>query len=127
MSKGGPTSQTAEPKVHSHYADGTLVMEGDQAARIVGPHPLAVGCAHSVVRWDPANQRVYQAREFDAPGRPVRDIDFTNTTYPNGRPRPGHPGPPHQHRWIAVDPANPQGGFRRGGPEPWPGALALRS
>lgn len=35
-----------------------------------------------------------QAREFDANGRPVRDIDFTD----HGRPQ-NHPNP-HQHRYV---------------------------
>ncbi|HVQ17092.1 MAG TPA: Ig-like domain repeat protein, partial [Vicinamibacterales bacterium] len=48
-----------------------------------------------------------QAREFDADGKPVRDIDFTD----HGR---GHPNP-HQHRYNP----NPTGGTpQRGDPEP---------
>jgi hypothetical protein len=67
-----------------------------------------------VVRWDRVNGRVYQTREYDEHGFPVKDVDFTNPTFPNGTPRPGHPGPPHQHRWKPVDPNNPAAGFRRG-------------
>lgn len=49
-----------------------------------------------------------QAREFDAEGKPVRDINFTD----HGRPGK-HPNP-HQHRHIP----NPTGGTpQRGGPE----------
>ena len=41
-----------------------------------------------------------QAREFDAQGRPVKDIDFTD----HGRPQ-NHPNP-HEHKWKP----NPTGG-----------------
>lgn len=88
--------------VHSVYADGTMVLEGDQPPRIAGPDISAAGQAHSVIRWDRLRGRIYQLREYDAQGRPVRDVDFTNPTYPSGRLRPGHPGPPHQHRWLPV-------------------------
>ncbi len=104
-------------RIHSVYQDGTPVYEGEQPARIAGPDPPAQGLPHSVLRWDTRNGRVYQIREFDDRGYPIRDIDFTNPAYPNGSVRPGHPGPPHQHRWIAVAPNNPRAGFRRGGPE----------
>ena len=87
--------------VHSVYGDGTPVYEGQEPPRLgeAKPDPDAMG-PHSRLRWDVNNQRVYQAREFDVNGNPVRDIDFTNPTFPNGRVRPGHPGPPHQHSWI---------------------------
>ncbi len=42
-----------------------------------------------------------QAREFDAQGRPVKDIDFTD----HGRPQ-DHPDNPHEHEWKP----NPTGG-----------------
>jgi RHS repeat-associated protein len=86
------------PRVHSRYADQTPAFEGQQPPRIKGPEPTAEG-PHSVLRHDTVNNRTYQAREYDAAGNPVRDIDFTNPTYPNGTPRPGRPGPPHQHRF----------------------------
>jgi hypothetical protein len=105
------------PRVHSRYSDDTPVLEGQQPPRITGPDPAAGG-AHTVLRHDAVNNRTYQGREFDAAGNPVRDVDFTNPTFPNGRPRPGHPGPPHQHRWDVNDPeVGPRSGFRRGGPE----------
>jgi hypothetical protein len=107
-------------RAHSRYADGTTVLDGQQPLRITGPNPSASGCAHSVLRWDTINCRVYQAKEFDANGLPVRDIDFTNPTYPNGSMRPGHPGPPHQHRWVPVDPNRPAAGFQRGIAQPFP-------
>jgi RHS repeat-associated protein len=49
-----------------------------------------------------------QAREFDADGNPVRDIDFTN----HGRPNvPGHTNP-HEHIYLQ----NPTGGTPQRGP-----------
>src|SRR5487761_1316434 len=103
------------PRVRSIYADGSQVFEGQQPPRISGPDPKATG-PHSRLRVDVANQRTYQAREFDVAGNPVRDIDFTNPTYPNGVPRAGHPGPPHQHRYVANDPlVGPKAGLKRGG------------
>jgi hypothetical protein len=113
-------SKPSGPQIRSKYADHTPVYQGQQPARIKGPDPAAQG-AHSVLRHDTVNNRLYQAREFDAADHPVRDIDFTNPTYPNGAPRPGHPGPPHQHRFFMNNPnVGPRSGFRRGGPEPTP-------
>jgi RHS repeat-associated protein len=51
-----------------------------------------------------------QAREFDAQGRPVRDIDFTD----HGRPQ-NHPNR-HQHKWKP----NPTGGTPQRSPEAEP-------
>lgn len=107
-------------RIRSRYADGTPVLDGQQPPRITGPDPAAAGRPHSVLRRDRINRRLYQAREFDAAGHPVRDIDFTNPTFPTGRVRPGHPGPPHQHRWVPVDPNNLAAGFRRGIAETFP-------
>lgn len=113
-------SKHPNTRVHSRYADGVAVFEGQQPPRITGPDPSAVGVLHSVIRWDHANGRVFQAREYTALGFPVRDLDFTNPTYPSGQLRAGHPGPPHQHLWTAVNTANPAAGFRRGGALPVP-------
>jgi hypothetical protein len=122
--KGGPVgTQPGDrgPRYHSVYEDGQLVPEGAQPDRLPnGADPKAEG-AHSRVRWDEATPsrsgegrgRVYQGREFDADGNPVRDIDFTSPTYPSGRPRPDHLPPPHQHEWLPNDPANPRAGYRR--------------
>ena len=97
----------------SRYADGTLVVGRQQPARISGPDPNAAG-PHTVLRWDQNNNRIYQGREYDADGYPVRDVDFTNPTYQSGRPRPNHVGPPHQHNWIVNDPrVGPRSGMRR--------------
>ena len=52
------------------------------------------------------NGKYDQAREFDASGKPVRDIDFTD----HGRPQQ-HPSP-HQHRYLP----NPNGGTPARGP-----------
>jgi hypothetical protein len=81
--------------IRSIYADGTFVYEGQQPLRIVGPDPAASSTPHSVIRWDRVNGRVYQAREYGMNNQPIRDLDFTNPTYPNGTMRTGHPGPPH--------------------------------
>jgi RHS repeat-associated protein len=52
-----------------------------------------------------------QAREFDAQGKPVRDVDFTD----HGRPST-HPNP-HQHRYL---PSSTGGTPTRGPTEPLP-------
>lgn len=84
-------------------------MKGERPARlgVAKPDKDATGYAHTQLRMDMKNKRVYQGREFNAAGQPVRDIDFTAPTFPNGTPRPGHPIP-HQHLWIE----NPSGGNR---------------
>jgi RHS repeat-associated protein len=51
-----------------------------------------------------------QAREFDAQGKPVKDIDFTD----HGRPK-NHPNP-HEHKWKP----NPTGGTPQRSPEAEP-------
>jgi len=127
---GGPGG--GGPRYHSVYEDGTLVVEGRQPPRlprmksgVPEPEPGAVG-PHSRLRWDPdtpsrsgrGRGRVYQERQFDEAGNPVRDIDYTSPTYPSGRPRPGHAPPPHEHAFTPNDPARPQAGFKRGDPVP---------
>jgi len=111
----GPRQQV--PRVRSVYADGTRVYEGQQPPRLPAYHrgfdPAAAGMAHVVLRWDTVNGRIYQAREYGPQNVPFRDVDFTNPTYPHGTPRPGHPGPPHQHLWHSVDPSNPAAGYWR--------------
>src|SRR5436309_2725213 len=110
---GPEVEAEARRPIHSVYGDGTIVYEGKQPPRIAGPDPAAQGAPHTVLQWDPIHGRVYKGREFATGNRPVRDVDFTNPTYPNGVVRPGHVGPPHQHRWIPVDPANDAAGQRR--------------
>ncbi|MFE6870741.1 ricin-type beta-trefoil lectin domain protein [Kitasatospora sp. NPDC057692] len=75
------------------------------------PDPAAAGYPHTQlgVKNSKRNPPYAQAREFDADGRPVRDVDFTD----HGRPQ-NHDNP-HQHRWNE----NATGGTRsRGVPEP---------
>jgi len=73
MAAGNPFRPAPLPRIHSRYADGTPVFENSQPRRIGGPDPQCAGRAHSVIRWDAMNGRVYQLREFDAAGYPVRD------------------------------------------------------
>jgi hypothetical protein len=113
-----PAQPQRPPEVRSIYADGTRVYEGQQPPRLPDYDrsfdPAAQGTPHSVLRWDRVHGRVYQAREYGAGNTPMRDIDFTNPTFPNGRMRPGHPGPPHQHPWHPVNPNQPGAGYWRG-------------
>ncbi len=103
--------------VHAVYADGRRVYDGQQPRRLGPPatsfDPAAGGSPNSVLRWDRVNKRVYQVREFSQGNLPVRDIDFTNPTFPNGTMRPGHPGPPHQYAWHPVAANNPAAGYWR--------------
>jgi hypothetical protein len=113
--KSNITSETASQNFHSMYSDGTLVPKGTQPPRIGTPipSPEATG-AHTQLRWDTGRGRIYQAREFDVNGYPVKDIDFTNPTFGNGTPRPGHYGPPHVHPWEINDlKVGPKSGFKR--------------
>lgn len=80
-----PPATPPPPRVRSVYADGTRVLEGQQPPRITGPDPAASG-PHSVIRQDTINNRVYQAREFDAAGNPVRDVDFHKSNIPEWPP-----------------------------------------
>jgi hypothetical protein len=105
------------PSIHSRYPDGTPVYDGQQPGRTKGPDPAANGAPHTRLQWDNVNARPYKAREYGPRGIPVRDIDFTTPTFPNGTPRPGHQAP-EQHRWIPNDPGNPAAGHKRGPGEP---------
>jgi hypothetical protein len=71
---------------HSVYSDGTLVVNGQQPQRLgeAIADPEANGSAHTQLRWDVNNSRIYQAREFGNNGKPIRDIDFTSPTFKNG-------------------------------------------
>jgi hypothetical protein len=66
---------------------------------------------------DTINNRVYKAREYGEGGLPVRDIDFTHPTFPNGGLRPNHTTP-EQHLFIPNDPDNPRAGYKRGPGQP---------
>jgi len=71
------------------------------------PDPEAKGSAHTQLGQTEGRKGKYdQAREFDAQGKPVRDIDFTD----HGRPKL-HTNP-HQHEYIE----NSTGGTRQRGP-----------
>lgn len=112
---------TGDGPIRSRYADGVPVYQGQQPPRISGPDPQATG-PHSVLRWDQANGRTYQSRQYDDAGSPVRDIDFTAPTYPNGRVRPDHLPLPQEHRWEINDPRiGARSGFRRGPGHPYQG------
>jgi len=70
------------------------------------PDQDAKGHPHSQLGQQQGRKGKYdQAREFDANGRPVRDIDFTD----HGRQHPN----PHQHRYLP----NPTGGTPMRGPQ----------
>jgi RHS repeat-associated protein len=105
------------PPIHSRYPDGKPVLEGRQPGKIKGPDTNAEGRAHTRVQWDESNSRVYKARQYDPGGVPVRDIDFTHPTFPDGRLRPNHTVP-EQHRWKPNDPKNPRAGYERQPGEP---------
>jgi hypothetical protein len=111
------TGDRDEPAIHSRYSDSTPVYEGQQPGKIQGPDPLAGGRPHTRLQWDNVNGRPYKAREYGERDVPVRDIDFTTPTFPNGSQRPGHRAP-EQHRWMANDPNNPAAGYKRGPGEP---------
>ena len=120
-----PAQPQQQPRVRSVYADGTRVYEGQQPPRLPAYNqsfdPAAQGAPHTVLRRDTINGRTYQAREYGPGNTPLRDIDFTNPTYPNGTMRPGHPGPPHQHPWNPLNPNNPGAGYIRDrNPIPYP-------
>jgi RHS repeat-associated protein len=70
------------------------------------PYPEASGPHTQLGQKDGRNGKYDQAREFDANGKPVRDIDFTD----HGRPG-NHPSP-HQHDYLP----NPTGGTPQRGP-----------
>jgi hypothetical protein len=106
-----------QERIHSRYADGTPVYDSRRPGKIKEPDPAADGAPHTRLQWDAVNGRPYKAREYAQGGIPMRDIDFTIPTFPNGSPRPGHRAP-EQHRWIPNDPGSPAAGYRRGPGEP---------
>ncbi|MBP0021156.1 MAG: hypothetical protein J7647_26840 [Cyanobacteria bacterium SBLK] len=108
--------------IYSQYADGTPVYRNQRPPRLPAtsrpsPDPEASG-AHMRLRWDEYNKRIYQAREFDAEGNPVRDIDFTIPMDSFGKPRKDH-CIPEQHRWKVNNPeVGARSGFKRSKGEP---------
>lgn len=68
--------------------------------------PNAAGAHSQLGQKDGRKGKYDQAREFDAKGKPVRDIDFTD----HGRPKT-HPNP-HQHQYVP----NTTGGTPSRGP-----------
>jgi hypothetical protein len=75
------------------------------------PEPNAEGPHTQLGQKEGRKGRYDVAREFNAKGKPIRDIDFTD----HGRPK-DHPNP-HQHRYLP----NPTGGtLQRGPAEPLP-------
>ena len=109
----------AGSKVHSKYPDGTVVMEGQQPGKITGPLNVQgniVNEPHTVLQWDSMGG-IYKAREYGYNSIPIRDIDFTHPTFPNGTLRPNHTAP-EQHLYIPNDPNNPKAGFKRGPGQP---------
>ncbi|MCL1792134.1 MAG: hypothetical protein FWG40_12490 [Peptococcaceae bacterium] len=114
---GGQTN-----KVHSKYPDGTVVLEGQQPQKITGPAKNADGSMvsgpHTVLQYDNYNGRVYKAREYGNNGIPIKDIDFTHPTFPNGTLRPNHTVP-EQHLYRPNDPLNPKAGYKRGPGQPF--------
>lgn len=70
------------------------------------PDPEAEGPYTQLGQKDGRNGSYDQAREFDANGRPVRDIDFTDHGRPNNHPNP------HQHDYLP----NGTGGTPQRGP-----------
>ncbi|MFY0573457.1 RHS repeat-associated core domain-containing protein [Cystobacter fuscus] len=103
--------------IHSKYPDGTIVYEGQQPGKVRGPDPGAKGAPHTQLQWDTTNNRIYKAREYGENDIPIRDIDFTHPTFPNGKLRPDHHAP-EQHRYVPNVPGKPKAGFKRGTGEP---------
>jgi hypothetical protein len=120
-SKKAATEMSSDP-IYSQYADGTPVYKNQRPDRLPAtsrplPDPEALG-EHSRLRWDEHNQKIYQAREFDNEGNPVRDIDFTIPMDSFGKPRKNH-SVPEQHRWKVNDSeVGAKSGFKRSRGEP---------
>jgi hypothetical protein len=132
------TEETAkhsiEQPIHSRYADGTPYY-GDEGPAALPKYdknhkpnwqrglPVPDENAndsdtseyfpHTRLRWDKQNKRIYQAREFDKHGLPVRDIDFTGTTTKDGKLRLPNEPIPHVQRWTKNNPDNPNSGYKR--------------
>jgi len=98
------------PPIHSRYKDGTPVYEGQQPGKVKGS---ISDSPHSVIKNDAVNNRIYKARTYDGNGVPVKDIDFTHPTFPNGTLRPNHTVP-EQHLYIQNIPGNSRSGYKRG-------------
>ena len=80
-----------EAKSENRFPDRKLPRTPDGIAL---PDPEAEGPYTQLGQQEGRNGNYDQAREFDANGNPVRDIDFTD----HGRPS-SHPSP-HQHEYL---------------------------
>ena len=110
--EAAPAPSSSDPVV-ARRPDGTPVRQSERPPRVSKPDPQAEGTPHTVLRWD-TKGRLHGAKEYGNGGNePTRDISFTQPTYPNGEPRPGHLPPPTQHARVP----NPTGGTPARGPE----------
>jgi hypothetical protein len=112
--------EEAEKIVHSQYVDRTPVYNDRVPERLPIQHgnfpipdPDANNNPHTRLRWDVLNERIYQARTFENNGVPVKDIDFTRPTRPNGIAWDKDMAVPHQQRWEEVVPGRPSAGYKR--------------
>lgn len=103
--EGGPYAEGSDTTAAAGPApDRTAqnpLRQNPEKGREPMPDPEAAGAPHTQLGTKQGSNGPYtQGREFDADGRPVRDIDFTD----HGRPD-SHVNP-HQHIWKP----NPSGG-----------------
>jgi RHS repeat-associated protein len=104
LNESGESTGPVEVKPGDAFPDRSLPRAGGGEP---APDPEAEGPHTQLGTKEGRNGPYPQAREFDAEGRPVRDIDFTD------HGRPGQHNNPHEHPYRD----NPTGGTRQRGPE----------
>jgi hypothetical protein len=85
----------------------------DQHGNFPSPDPDAGTNPHTRLRRDTINKRIYQARTFGDDGVPLKDIDFTVPTRPDGTAWDNSIPVPHEQKWFEVIPGRPSSGYKR--------------
>jgi len=100
-----PTGGGSKPGGYSHVKDKLPRAKGGAPEA----DPLATGSHTRLGKSSLSPNAHNQAAEFNASGKPVKEIDFTDHGSPGAHPNP------HQH---PINPNEPQYHKARGGPEP---------
>lgn len=80
------------PGLFESFPDRILPFKGRN--KLTDPEAAGRPNTQLGTRTNQKGQKYRQAREFDANGKPVRDIDFMDHNFPEKHPNP------HQHDWI---------------------------
>jgi hypothetical protein len=114
---GGGKNWLPNVTYESIFADGTLVRNDEHPQRLPQPtwEYVKLHMGPRIEKRIMQNGRVFQERYYNEKGYPVKDVDYTSPTFPDGRPFADHAEPDHEHLWIMKNSEKPQDGWMRQG------------